>query len=183
MFRQTYTQKCIRHGKNREEIVYEKIRKCFKGLEESSNIFSFYDYFLRKENIFLELKSLTKNKSQYCNAIMNLNKIQRTDLTQTYRHFIFIFEYPNEDKTTLETHNLFYHIYDHTRVYNERVVYPDGVYTEVIDIPMTDLTPLDCNSEYCLESFTTHITDQDRDIFNKCLTEKDFFISTNRLNY
>ena len=64
MFRQTYLQKCIIHGKTREPIVYDKIKNCFKGLAQSKHTFSFYDYVLETECVFLELKSLTKKKSQ-----------------------------------------------------------------------------------------------------------------------
>ncbi len=159
----------LTYGLGREDIVFKKISKCINGVKRSKNKYSFFDFYNPTRQILFEMKSLTFPKHMFINAVMNTTKLHY------YKHIIFLFEYENDNIFNFEnaeTHHLYYHIYDHKRLYKTRIIYPDDriIPVEVIDIPMGELTRFNYDFEYDFD-FSDSITEDDKIIFDELINK------------
>lgn len=152
-------------GLCRETLIYEKLQPCIMGLLRSKNKFAFFDYYQPDSRVLFELKTLNFSKTGFLFAVMNTSKLQY------YDHIIFLFEYKNDNIFNFDnadTHNLYYHIYDHKRKYNTRIINDTRIPCEVIDVPIHELKLVDFTTEYIFD-FTDSITEQDNITFNKLM--------------
>ena len=154
-------------GLCREKIVYEKLQPCIKGLLRSKDKFAFFDYYQPESRVLFELKTLNFSKIGFSYAVMNTSKLQY------YDHIIFLFEYKNDNIFNFdnaETHNLYYHIYDHKRNYNIRIINDTRIPCEVIDVPIHELKLFDYTTDYTFD-FTDNITEQDNIIYDNLMNK------------
>ena len=125
-------QASLTNGKAREHFIYDFLteNKLFnKDLHRAKYIYSEFDFYDNNGYLY-EIKSLTYSVNKYRSAVMNSNKI-------IYDNYIFIFEYTEANNVK----ELYYHLYDVNKKYNERYITPYNRLNvcSVIDIPICDL--------------------------------------------
>ena len=84
--------KDIELGLKNEKLIKKKLSNYFGfKLKKTKDIYDKFDFYNRKENIYVELKSRRIEKNKYKTTLLNLNKITNIDNNINIIYFVFMF--------------------------------------------------------------------------------------------
>jgi len=79
-------------GFKNEKLIKKKLSNFFGfKLKNTKHVYEKFDFYNRKENIYIELKSRRIEKNKYKTTLLNLNKITNIDNNINIIYFVFMF--------------------------------------------------------------------------------------------